>query len=64
MVKFAGFLEFVKKITGIRMNVLNAVNDIFKGIKPFVEPIIGAIPSGSVINKALDVGSNIVDKVQ
>ena len=64
MGKLAGFLKRAKKIAGIGMNVLNTVNDIYKGIKPFVEPIVGALPFGGYINKGLDVASNVIDKVQ
>ena len=38
MDKFAGFLKRAKKIAGKGMNVLNTVNYIYKGVKPFVEP--------------------------
>ena len=61
MVKFAGFLKRAKKIAGVGMNVLNAVNNIYKGVKPFVEPIVGSLPFGSAINKGLDIASNVID---
>ena len=44
MGKFAGFVKRAKIIAGIGMNVLNSFNDIYKGIKPFAEPIVGALP--------------------
>ena len=46
------------------MNVLNSFNDIYKGIKPFAEPIVGALPFGNYINKGLDAASTVIDKVQ
>ena len=64
MGKFAGFLKRAKKIAGIGMNVLNSFNDIYKGIKPFAEPIVGALPFGNYINKGLDAASTVIDKVQ
>ena len=64
MGKFAGFLKRAKKIVGIGMNVLNSFNDIYKGIKPFAEPIVGALPFGNYINKGLDAASTVIDKVQ
>ena len=64
MGKFACFLKRAKRIAGIGMNVLNSFNDIYKGVKPLVEPIVGAIPFGGYINKGLDVASNVIDKVQ
>ena len=54
----------LKKIAGIGMNVLNSFNDIYKGIKPFSEPIVGALPFGNYINKGLDAASTVIDKVQ
>ena len=64
MGKFAGFLKRAKKIAGIGMNVLDAVNNIYKGVNPFVEPIVSAIPYGSAINTGLNVASNVIDKIQ
>ena len=64
MVKFAGFLKRAKKIAGIGMNVLNSLNDIYKGVKPLAEPIVGALPFGNYINKGLDAASTVIDKVQ
>ena len=64
MGKFAGFLKRAKKIAGFGAGLLGGLNDIYKGIKPFAETVIGALPGGHYINKALDVGSNIIDKVQ
>ena len=46
------------------MNVLNSFNDIYKGIKPFAEPIIGALPFGGYINKQFDAASTVIDKIQ
>ena len=63
MGKFAGFLKRAKKIAGIGMNVLNSFNDIYKGIKPFAEPIIDALPFGGTINKGLNIASNVIDKI-
>ena len=54
----------LKKIAGIGMNVLNSFNDIYKGVKPLVEPIVGALPFGDYINKGLDAASTVIDKVQ
>ena len=64
MGKFAGFLKRAKKIAGIGMNVANAINNIYKGVKPFVQPIVDILPYGNYINKGLDIASNVVDKVQ
>ena len=63
MGKFAGFLKRAKKIAGIALNVANAINNIYKGVKPFVEPIVSAVPFGNYINKGLDAASNVIDKV-
>ena len=58
MGKFAGFLKCVKKkLAEYGGNVLSSLNDIYKGIKPFVEPILGAVPYGNYINKGLDIWS-------
>ena len=46
------------------MNVLNSFNGIYKGIKPFAEPIVGALPFGNYINKWLVAASTVIDKVQ
>ena len=64
MVKFAGFLKRAKKIAGVCMDVLHGVNNIYKGVKPFVEPIVGSLPFGGAINKGLDVASNVIDKIK
>ena len=64
MGKFAGFLKRAKRIAGIGMNVLNSFNDVYEGVKPLVEPIVGALPFGGYINKGLDVASTVIDKVQ
>ena len=64
MGKFAGFLKRVKKLAGYGTNVLSSINDIYKGVKPFVEPIIGAVPYGNYINTGLDIGSKLIDKVK
>ena len=57
MGKFAGFLKRVKKLAGYGGSVLSSLNDIYKGVKPFVEPIIWAVPYCNYINKGLDIGS-------
>ena len=64
MGKFAGFLKRMKKIAGFGSNVLSSINDIYKGVKPFVSPLIDLVPYGNYINKGLDIGSNILDKVK
>ena len=64
MGKFAGFLKRVKKIAGFCTNVLNSINDIYKGVKPFVEPLINMVPYGNYINKGLSAGSRFIDKVK
>ena len=64
MGKFAGFLKRVKKIAGFGSNILSSINDIYKGVKPFVSPLIDMIPYGNYINKGLNVASNFVDKVK
>ena len=64
MGKFAGFLKRIKKVAGVGMSVLNGLNNIYKGIKPFAQDIVGALPFGSYINKGLDVSSKLIDKVQ
>ena len=46
------------------MNVANAINNIYKGVKPFVQPIVDVLPYGNYINKGLNIASNVVDKVQ
>ena len=63
MGKFAGFLKRVKKVAGMGSAVLNGLNSVYKAVKPFSEDIIGALPFGSYINKCLDVGSKLIDKV-
>ena len=64
MGKFAGFLKRAKKLAGYGIGLLSGVNDIYKGVKPFADSVIGALPFGGVINKGLDIGSKIIDKVQ
>ena len=64
MGKFAGFLKRAKQIAGYGAGLLGGLNDIYKGVKPFAQSIIGALPFGGVINKGLDIGSKIIDKVQ
>ena len=64
MGKFAGFLKRIKKAAGLGTAVLNVLNSVYKSIKPFSEDIVGALPFGSYINKGLDVGSKLIDKVQ
>ena len=63
MGKFAGFLKRVKKVAGMGSAVLNGLNSVYKAIKPFSEDIIGALPFGSYINKGLNVGSKLIDKI-
>ena len=64
MGKFAGFLKRVKKVAGLGTAVLNGLNSVYKSVKPFTQDIVGALPFGSYINKGLDVGSKLIDKVQ
>ena len=64
MGKFAGFLKRMKKITGFGTNVLSSINDIYKGVKPFVEPLIDMVPYGNYINKGLNVGSKFIDNIK
>ena len=64
MGKFAGFLKRVKKIAGFGTNVLNSINNIYKGVKPFVEPLIDMVPYGNYINTGLNIGSNVIDKIK
>ena len=64
MGKFAGFLKRAKQIAGYGAGLLGGLNDIYKGIKPFADTVIGALPFGNYINKGLDVGSKLIDKVQ
>ena len=64
MGKFAGFLKRAKKIAGYGAGLLGGINDIYKGIKPFADDVIGALPFGNYINKGLNFGSKIIDKVQ
>ena len=64
MGKFAGFLKRVKKLAGYGVGLLSGVNDIYKGIKPFAENVIGSLPGGNIINKGLSLGSKLIDKVQ
>ena len=63
MGKFAGFLKRAKKIAGFAGGFLNGINNIYKKVKPFTEDIVGALPFGSYINKGLDIGSKLIDKV-
>ena len=63
MVKFAGFLKRIKKFAGIGLNVLDKVNDVYKNIKPVINPLISTLPGGEYINKGLDFGSKVIDKV-
>ena len=64
MGKFAGFLKSAKKIAGFGMNVLDKVNNIYKGVKPFIDPLVEAVPYGNYINKGLNIGSKFIDKVK
>ena len=63
MGKFAGFLKRAKKIAGFAGGVLNGLNKVYKTVKPFTEDIVGALPFGSYINKGLDIGSKVIDRV-
>ena len=62
MVKFAGFLKRLKKIAGYGANVLSGINDVYKNTKPFINSVVSALPGGAVINKGLDIASNVIDK--
>ena len=64
MGKFAGFLKRAKKIAGFGLGVLNKLNDVYKGVKPYVSDIIEMVPYGNYINKGLDIGSKILDKTK
>ena len=74
MGKFAGFLKRAKKIAGFRLGALSKINDIYKGIKPYVSDIIDIVPYvsdiidivpyGNYVNKGLDIGSKIIDKTK
>ena len=63
MGKFARFLKRAKKVAGFAGGILNGLNKVYKSVKPFTEDIVGALPFGSYINKGLDIGSKIIDKV-
>lgn len=63
MGKFAGFLKRIKKIGGFGLDILNKVNDVYKGVNPFVGDILETVPFGNSIKKGLDVGSKILDKI-
>jgi hypothetical protein len=63
MGKFAGFLKRMKKVAGFGLDALNRVNNIYKSVKPFVSDVIDAVPFGNYINKGLDIGSKVLDKV-
>ncbi len=63
MGKFAGFLKRAKKFAGFGLDILNKVNNVYKGVKPFIKDTIDIIPYGNYINKGLDIGSNILDKI-
>ena len=64
MGKFAGFLKRAKKLVGFGGNILSSLNDIYKGVKPFADTIIGALPYGNYINKGLDIGSKVIDIIK
>ena len=64
MGKFAGFLKRMKKAAGFGMNLISGLNDIYKGVQPFAETIIGSLPGGGIINKGLNYGSKMIDKIQ
>ena len=63
MGKFAGFLKRVKKVGGFGLDLLNKVNNVYKGISPFVGDVLEAVPFGRSIKKGLDIGSKIADKL-
>jgi hypothetical protein len=63
MGKFAGLLKRAKKIAGFAGGVLNGLNKVYKTVKPFTEDIVGALPFGNYINKGLDIGSKVIDKI-
>ena len=62
MGKFAGFLKRLKKIAGYGGAILGGINDLYKNTKPFVNSVVSALPGGAIINKGLDIASNIIDK--
>ena len=64
MGKFAGFLKRAKKLVGFGANALSSLNDIYKGVKPFADTVIGVLPYGNYINKGLDIGSKVIDKIK
>ena len=63
MGKFAGFLKRMKKVAGFGLDALNRVNNIYKSVKPFISDVIDAVPFGNYINKGLEIGSKVLDKV-
>ena len=64
MGKFAGFLKKTKKIAWFGAGLLGWLNDIYKGIKPFVDTIKWALAGGNIINKWLNIRSSLIDKIQ
>ena len=64
MGKFAGFLKRAKKIAGFGAGLLGGLNDIYKGIKLFADTLISTLPGGNIINKGLNIGSTLIDKIQ
>ena len=65
MGKFAGFLKRVKKVAGFGNSILNSLNDLYKGVKPYAESIIASyVPGGELINKCLNYGSKLIDNIQ
>ena len=60
MGKFAGFLKRVKKLAGYGASLLSGVNDIYKGVKPFADSVIGSLPYGEYINKGLDFNAGSI----
>ena len=64
MGKFAGFLKRAKKISGFAGGVLNDLNKVYKGVKPFAENIKSSVvPGGEYINKWLNTASGWIDKL-
>ena len=64
MGKFAGFLKRAKKIAGFAGGILNGLNKLYKGVKPYAENIISSyVPGGEIINKGLNFASNVIDNI-
>ena len=61
MSKFAGFLKRIKQAATIPMKIVRGINNIYKKIRPYVNPIIDAVPFGGLFNLAMDGSSKIMD---